>query len=44
MAAVYEGRSFIGIELEPEYMEIATARIQHAIDESNLPQQLDLEL
>jgi len=33
MAAVYEGRDFIGIELEPEYFEIATARIQHAIDE-----------
>ena len=33
MAAVYEGRDFIGIELEPEYFEIATARVQHALDE-----------
>jgi DNA modification methylase len=28
-AALLEGRRFIGIELEPAYMEIATARIDH---------------
>jgi DNA modification methylase len=28
-AAVLEGRRFIGIELEPPYMEIAAARIAH---------------
>jgi len=42
MAAVYEGRDFIGIELEPEYFEIATARIQHAIDEQDEPQQMTM--
>ena len=30
MAAVLEGRDFIGIELEPEYLEIAERRIAHA--------------
>jgi DNA modification methylase len=30
MAAVMEGRDFIGIELEPEYYEIAQKRIAHA--------------
>jgi site-specific DNA-methyltransferase (adenine-specific) len=28
-AAVLEGRRFLGIELEPAYMEIAAARIAH---------------
>jgi DNA modification methylase len=28
-AAVLEGRRFLGIELEPAYVEIATARIEH---------------
>ena len=41
MAAVYEDRDFIGIELEPEYFDIATARIQHATDEQKQPRQLD---
>ncbi len=40
MAAVYEGRDFIGIELEQEYLDIATTRIQHAVDESNQPRQI----
>ena len=44
VACVYEGRSFIGIELEPEYMEIATARINHAIAESDKPHQKELPL
>ena len=30
VAAVQEGREFIGIELEPEYLEIAEARINNA--------------
>jgi hypothetical protein len=29
MAAVLEGRRFVGIELEPAYIEIAAARIAH---------------
>ena len=42
MAAVYEGRDFIGIELEPEYFEIATARINYALDETGQPEQLSM--
>jgi DNA modification methylase len=30
VAAVQEGRFFVGIELEPEYHRIAQARIAHA--------------
>jgi len=41
MAAVYEDRDFIGIELEQDYLDIATARIQHATDEQKQPRQLD---
>ena len=44
MAAVYEGRDFIGIELEPEYFEIATARIQHAQDEADKSHQIEMIL
>jgi DNA modification methylase len=33
-AAVLEGRRFIGIELEPAYMEIAAARIAHHAESS----------
>jgi len=44
MAAVMEGRAFIGIEIDVGYFEIATARIQHAIDERNRPQQGRLEM
>lgn len=33
VAAVQEGRFFIGIEREPEYLEIAKARIKHAENE-----------
>jgi DNA modification methylase len=29
-AAMYEGFNFIGVELDPEYIKIAEARIQHA--------------
>ena len=29
VAAVLEGRRFLGIEIEPAYMEIAAARIAH---------------
>jgi DNA modification methylase len=31
VAAVKEGFNFIGIEREPEYFEIAKARIDHAL-------------
>jgi len=31
-ACVYEGFDFIGIELDPEYVEIARARIKAAQD------------
>ena len=41
MAAVYEDRDFIGIELQQDYLDIATARIQHAVDEQKQPRQLD---
>lgn len=34
-AAVLEGRRFVGIELEPAYMEIAAARIAHHSPEGN---------
>ena len=44
MAAVLEGRDFIGIELEPEYFEIATARIQHAQDEADKSHQIEMIL
>ncbi len=43
IACVRTGRSFIGIEIDPGYFEIATRRIQKAIDESNQPQQLRME-
>ena len=32
-AAIREGFSFLGVELTPEYIPIATARIQHEFDE-----------
>ena len=44
MAAVMEGRDFIGIELEPEYFEIATARIQYAQDEADKSHQIEMVL
>jgi site-specific DNA-methyltransferase (adenine-specific) len=31
VAAVLEGRSFIGVERSPDYFAIAVARIEHAI-------------
>lgn len=31
-AAMREGFQFVGIEMEPQYMEIATARIQHELN------------
>lgn len=34
-AAMLEGFNFIGIERDPEYLEIARARIQHAITETS---------
>lgn len=37
MAAVLEGREFIGIELNPEYLEIAERRIQEAQKQPRLP-------
>jgi site-specific DNA-methyltransferase (adenine-specific) len=33
-AAMYEGFNFIGIELMQEHMEIAEARIRHALQDS----------
>ena len=41
VACVKENRPFIGIELEQDYLDIATARIQHATDEQKQPRQLD---
>lgn len=40
-AAVLEGFRFVGIEAESEYVEIANARIQHAIEHVT-PRQLEL--
>jgi site-specific DNA-methyltransferase (adenine-specific) len=37
--AVIEGFNFIGIELDPDYVAIATARIQHQLDQT---QQLEI--
>jgi len=37
VAATLEGRSFIGCEMEPEYMEIAQARIRQAERDSEPP-------
>ena len=44
MAAIHEGRDFKGIELEPGYFEIATARIQYVLDEVGQPQQMQLRI
>jgi site-specific DNA-methyltransferase (adenine-specific) len=38
VAAVLEGARFIGVELSPQYAELATARIAHASDEDDGPQ------
>lgn len=44
IACVKEGFGFIGIEREPDYMEIAKARIAHAIKEKLAePVALDLD-
>ena len=42
--AVKLERDFIGIELDPPYFEIASNRIQQAIDDAGLEQQLKLEV
>jgi DNA modification methylase len=34
-AAMYEGFRFLGFEMEPQYIEIATARIEHAIEQKD---------
>ena len=44
VACIQTGRSFIGIELDPGYLEIAAARIQHAINEVDQPQQMTMEI
>lgn len=38
VAALMEGRDFIGVELDPAYFEIAAARIQHWADKAPCPQ------
>ena len=43
MAAVMEGRDFIGIELNEEYMEIAKRRIEWAQEQAAEPVQSALE-
>ena len=43
--AILEGFDFIGMELDPEYVEIAKARIEYAIKEhkqNNSQQKLNL--
>lgn len=34
-AAILEGFRFLGFEMEPQYIEIATARIEHAIEQKS---------
>lgn len=42
-AAMLEGFNFIGIEREPEYLEIARQRIEHALSSQSEAQQVPLE-
>jgi len=44
IACVDAGRSFIGIELDPDYFTIASTRIQSAIDAQSLPHQIEMIL
>jgi len=43
VACKLEGVSFVGIEMNPEYHEIAVARIENFIEESELPENLKIE-
>ena len=43
VACKLEGVSFVGIEMNPEYHEIAAARIENFIEESELPENLKIE-
>lgn len=43
MAAIMEGREFVGIEIDEEYMEIARRRIEWAQGEAAKERQLTLE-
>lgn len=38
VAAVLEGFGFVGLDLEPEYLEIARARIAHAAGPTEQPE------
>jgi DNA modification methylase len=38
-AAMYEGFRFIGIDLDPEYCKIAEARIEFALNKSNVKEE-----
>jgi site-specific DNA-methyltransferase (adenine-specific) len=38
VAALMEGRDFIGVELDPHYFELAAARIKHWADKAPYPQ------
>lgn len=42
-AAMLEGFRFLGIEMEPDYLEIARARIEHAHTAAHKPRQKSLE-
>lgn len=42
IAAIYEGRSFIGIEKEAEYLDIARRRIAYAEQRAGLKMQNEL--
>ena len=42
VASVISGRRWIGIELSPNYCEVARKRVQHFIDKKNQPE-LDFE-
>jgi len=44
MAAIMEGREFIGIEIDADYLEIARRRIEWAREQVREPVQLELEV
>jgi len=44
VACIQAGRSFIGIELKPNFFTVASTRIQSAIDAQSLPHQIEMIL
>jgi len=44
MAAILEGRNFIGIEINPRYLDIAKGRIQYTVDQVDKPKQMEMNI